>query len=388
MVEARSVWRAIVAKRLTAMLAIAVASVAPDMAKAQAALTGTVTDTSGVPILGARVTVDSTSIAAQSDERGQFRLRNLPFGRSSVSVVRLGFQQSHVIVQIENGVDAELHVRMIALAAPLPPIVVNPGRVKYTGRLAGYYKRLESRSAGYFITRADIDSENHATTGQLLARLPAIQVLRGRGGITSIRMRQRKCWPLVWIDGMPMPTGEVDLDAFVPSSIQGIEVYLGATSAPMAYVLNESLNSCGTILIWSRGPDTDPVHSVAQRAGDFASLISSNEVYTSQNVDRGAHLDSTQILNLTFPPSLFASKTAGLVVAEFVVNTLGHVEGNTLGIVSSTSPLFTESVRVALETAAFVPAVKNGKLVRQIVQQPFEFSLEKGSLQRAALRQQ
>jgi hypothetical protein len=35
--------------------------------------------------------------------------------------------------------------------------------------------------------------------------------------------------------------------------------------------------------------------------------------------------------------------------------------------------LFTEAVRVALETASYLPALKDGHTVRQLVQQRFQF---------------
>jgi TonB family protein len=370
-----------------AVLVTAVAILAaPPSLPAQAVLSGHVTDTAGVPVFGARVTVDGTAAEAQTDATGRFRFVSVPAGRLSVTVMRLGFLPFNVAVHVDNA-SAEINVRMIPVAATLPRLTVRPDRMRYTGRLAGYYRRLESKSSGYFITREDIDRENPSTTGQLLRRVPAITVVRGRGGITGIRMRGRKCWPLVWIDGMPMPAGEVDLDAFVPSSIQGIELYLGATTAPMAYVLNEALSSCGTILIWSRGPDTDPLRSVAGRSRDFEELLSERAVYTSQNVDRTARLDSTRVLDVTFPPALFASRTPGLVIAEFVVDTLGRVEENTVGVVSSTAPLFTDAVRAALATAAFIPAVKDGRTVRQLVQQPFEFEIGKSSRHPTSLKQ-
>jgi TonB family protein len=199
-------------------------------------------------------------------------------------------------------------------------------------------------------------------------------------------MRGRKCWPLVWIDGNPMPAGEVDLDSFVPSSIQGIELYLGTTTVPMAYVMNQSLSSCGTILLWSRGPDTDPIRAAPRSWLDLEDMVTRNSVFTAKSVDRAARLDSTQTLNLVFPPSLFASRTPGLVIAEFIVGANGKVEENTVGVVSSTSPLFTESVRTALLSATFIPAVKNGKAVRQLVQQPFEFSVDRAGSRETSAR--
>jgi len=364
------------------LLTVIALAATPLSSAAQAILTGSVTDTSGVPIFGARVTVAGNTAETETDQKGKFRLVNVPMGQTSVRVRRLGFVPFEVAVQLAQRAEAEVRVRMTPVAVTLPAVVVRPGHVIYTGRLAGYYTRLEKKSSGYFISREEIDREHPSTTGQLLQHVPGIRALRGRGGITAIRMRGRTCWPLVFIDGTPMPAGDVDLDAFVPSSIQGIELYLGSTTAPMAYIYDRSLSSCGTILIWSRGPDTDPVHSTPSAAANLEDLVSRLAVYTPEKVDRRARLDNTQALNLKFPPSLFASRTRGLVVAEFVVDTLGRVEDSTVGIVSSTAPLFTDAVRVALATATFVPAFKDGHPVRQLVHQPFEFDVGSAVAQR------
>jgi TonB family protein len=367
---------------LACLLAVTALAATPLSSSAQAIITGSVTDTSGVPIFGAKVTLTGSTAAAETDEMGNFRLVNVPMGQTSVRVRRLGFLPFEVQLQLAQQAGAEVRVRMTPVVSTLPPVVVRPGHMAYTGRLAGYYKRLERKSSGYFISREEIDRDHPSTTGQLLQRVPGVQAVRGRGGITGVRLRGRTCWPLVWLDGMPMAAGEVDLDSFVPSSIQGIELYLGATTAPLAYIYDRSLSSCGTILIWSRGPDTDPIHSPRSAASDLEGLVSQLAVYTVQTVDRRARLDSTQALNLSFPQSLFASRTQGLVVAEFVVDTLGRVEDGTVGIVSSTAPLFTDAVRVALATATFIPALKDGHPVRQLVHQPFEFDVGSAVAQR------
>lgn len=357
------------------VLAVMTLAMTPLRSAGQAILTGTVTGTSGAPIFGAEITVRGSPANTRTDEHGNFRLTGIPMGETSVTVRRLGFAPFKGGVQVSQPSGAQLTVRMTPVAASLPPVVVRADRMDYRGRLAGYYGRLEKKSAGYFITREQIDRERPSTMGQLLQHVPGIRASRGRAGITGVRMRGRTCWPLVWIDGMPMPAGEVDLDSFVPSSIQGIELYLGSTTAPVSYTYDRDLSSCGTILMWSRGPDTDPVNAASSASDDLEALVARLAVYTAEKVDRQTRLDTTQVLSLTFPPPLFASRTPGLVIAQFVVDTLGRVEHGTVGIVSSTAPLFTDAVRAALATATFVPALKDGHPVRQFVQQPFEFAI-------------
>lgn len=350
---------------------------APANAQALGNITGTVTDSTGASLLGTEVTIDGAQVRTFTDDHGVFHLGGVPYGVRTLSVRRLGFAPAQVSVQVAEGGDAMVSIRLKPLARTLPPVVVRPARMNYTGRLAGYYERLEKRSNGYFITRDQIDHENTRLLGQLLQHVPGVTAVRGRGGITGIRLRGRTCWPLIWIDGTPMPSGEVDLDSFSPTSIHGIELYLGSTTAPARYIYTRDVSSCGTILIWSRGPDTDPITYAPTPSVDLQSLIAQLSVFNADQVDRRAMLDTTRLLQLSFPPPLFAAGIQGLVIAEFVVDTVGRVESGTVGIVSSTAPLFTEAVRVALESASYIPAIKNGHAVRQFVQQPFEFSVNR-----------
>jgi TonB family protein len=349
----------------------------PLVASAQltGSITGTIADSTGARIYGAEVALVGTSISATSDEDGQFRIASAPTGLTTLRVRRLGFVpialQTNVTPQ---NVPSHIEVTLAPVASSLSPVVVRAKQVNYTGRLAGYYQRLERQSGGYFIVREQIDHENPQMLSQLLTHVPGISSLRMRGGGGGVRMRGRNCWPLVWLDGLPMGTSEVDLDAFPPSSIQGIELYLGATSAPARYAGMRDQSSCGTILIWSRGPDTDPPIPPARHAWDLDRLGASLTIYTSDQVDKPAVLDARQPLEVAYPPSLFAAGVRGSVLVEFVVDTAGKIEDDSFSVVSSTHPLFVEAVRVALEHASYTPAFKQGVAVRQVVQQPFQFA--------------
>ena len=204
-------------------------------AQTQGSVSGTVTDTSGIPLFGAEITIDAASVRTFTDEQGVFHLGGVPYGARTLITRRLGFAPAQTSVDVAAVGEATVSIRLKPIAATLPPIVVRPSRMSYTGRLAGYYERLERRTGGVFITRDQIDREQPRMLGQLLQHVPGVTAIRGRGGITGIRLRGRNCWPLVWIDGTPMPSGEVDLDSFSPTSIHGIELYLGSTTAPARY---------------------------------------------------------------------------------------------------------------------------------------------------------
>ena len=76
-----------------------------------------------------------------------------------------------------------------------------------------------------------------------------------------------------------------------------------------------------------------------------------------------------------YPEALRQSKMSGQVLAQFVVDAAGKVDLNTLKIIKSDHPLFTDAVRTALASIQFDPATKDGRPVKQLMQLPFQFSL-------------
>ncbi len=365
---ARSHFRILVALVIRVALSVS----ATDAVAQTTTLIGTVTDSSGVPIYGAEVMLVPTFTGALTTERGEFRFEVAHDTTLTIKVRRLGFVPASLDFRSRGDNQARLTIRLARTPTVLPAVAIRTQRVDFTGRLAGYYQRLQSHSGGYFITREEIDRENPSRLSQLLTHVPGVTARGNRTG-RGVRMRERNCSPLVWIDGLSMGAGEVDLDAFPPSTIQGIELYLGSTTAPLRYQADRDQSSCGTILLWSRGPDTDPVLPASAQNWDFQRMVETLTIFTSDQVDKRAEPDRGHPLDVRYPPALFAAGVAGSVLAEFVVDTSGKVEYESLGIVSSTHPLFSEAVRRALESARYTPAMRRGIAVRQIVQQPFDF---------------
>jgi len=78
-----------------------------------------------------------------------------------------------------------------------------------------------------------------------------------------------------------------------------------------------------------------------------------------------------------YPSMLQSQNVSGQVMAQFVVDTLGHVETGTFKVIESSHELFTQAVRQVLPRLRFAPAEVGGRKVKQLVQQPFVFSLGK-----------
>jgi protein TonB len=79
----------------------------------------------------------------------------------------------------------------------------------------------------------------------------------------------------------------------------------------------------------------------------------------------------------TYPDMLRSAKVEGEVVAQFVVDTTGRAEMNTFKVLKSSHDLFTSSVKSALPNMKFYPAQLAGRKVKQLVQMPFVFGLNK-----------
>jgi hypothetical protein len=76
-----------------------------------------------------------------------------------------------------------------------------------------------------------------------------------------------------------------------------------------------------------------------------------------------------------YPPALLESHIDGRVLAQFVVDTSGIPDMRTFKILESTGGLFSAAVRDAVPGLRFVPAKLEGRRVRQVVQQPFNFAV-------------
>jgi TonB family protein len=112
--------------------------------------------------------------------------------------------------------------------------------------------------------------------------------------------------------------------------------------------------------------------------GGLARADSKVELYFEFQVEKPAtHIPGTG--SPQYPSSLRAARVEGEVQAQFVVNEDGNVEISTVKVLRVSNDLFAGAVRAALPNMRYTPAEVGGKHVRQLVQQSFQFKLEKKS---------
>lgn len=78
-----------------------------------------------------------------------------------------------------------------------------------------------------------------------------------------------------------------------------------------------------------------------------------------------------------YPEVLRSSGVEGEVQAQFVVSEEGRADPSTLKILKSSNDLFSSAVRNALPNMRFYAAEVGGKKVKQLVQQTFQFRLDR-----------
>ena len=76
-----------------------------------------------------------------------------------------------------------------------------------------------------------------------------------------------------------------------------------------------------------------------------------------------------------YPDALRAAGLGGHVLVQFVVDTTGRIEPQSVRILESTHDLFARSVLAVLPRFRFQPAEVNGKRIRMAAQMPFEFTI-------------
>ena len=334
---------------------------------------GTVHDSVGGVIAGATIVVVGSTVSARSAENGSFRLDSIPAGRVRLQVHRLGFSPRTLETDVAAALESRVEISLSPVPQRLGPVQVSERRTSSDERLAGYNARRE-RKVGYFVTRERIEAASSRRLTDLLSEIPGVRFFSERGGpARALRLRGAKCPPLVFLDGSPATAGEFDLDIIDPSTVEGIEIYPDMMSVPPELLGPRDLDQCGVIAIWSR-PFRPRPRPPRRTGADPAQLVADHLAFTEGDVDVPARLQAGSGYPF-YPDSLWEAGVEGRAVLEFVVDSTGSLIAETIRIVSTTHPLFAAAARDALLSAAFVPAMRRGQRVAQLVQLPFVFRI-------------
>jgi hypothetical protein len=213
-------------------------------------LAGVVTDTSRNPIPRVEVgLVERREIVrtVRTSDDGRFELVDIPPGKTTIVVRRIGFQPRTYTVQIREGARrAFLPVVLDPMPAELEKVIVMARVAESGGRLKEFYERRTRNAWGSFIEREQIERRNPIWMSDMLRMMPGVRVFPARHGHQAVRLRG--CAPTVWLDGMPIRGAELD-ELVTPSDVAGIEVYRSSAGMPPQFM---DISGCGAIVVWTR----------------------------------------------------------------------------------------------------------------------------------------
>ncbi len=243
---------------LTALL------LAPAAEAQTGAVVGSVQNEEGAPVAGADVGIPGTGLRVLSGPDGSFRLTGVPAGTHQVRVFQLGFREARVEdVQVGDGQEVRITVRLETLAFALTGVVVSPGR-----------RAQRQTEAPATVTRIDTSDLGNLAGGSFASALKQVKGLdfiqvgvsgvavNARGFNSSFNNRM-----LMMEDGRiaVLPESGLPLGQFTPIPVidlAGMEILVG----PGAALYGPDASS-GVISLESKDPREFPGSSAMLTGG-------------------------------------------------------------------------------------------------------------------------
>ena len=224
----------------------------PDTARRDsiAAIAGTVTDRTGIPIAYATIFLTDGSTSTLADEYGSFHLGGLAPVLTTIGVRRIGYQPVYFDVELIAGSTIHIEARLAPIVTRIREVVTLDEPLSGGLHRRGFYDRMQ-RFDGTFITPAELERRRPSL---------ASQILRGVGGVTLMQDDQGQyAWPyargplgyclmLVFLDGVQVQGA---IDALIPAAqIKAVEVYARRAVTPQEFL--KANDQCGAVAFWTR----------------------------------------------------------------------------------------------------------------------------------------
>ncbi|MDQ2668517.1 MAG: SusC/RagA family TonB-linked outer membrane protein, partial [Gemmatimonadota bacterium] len=308
----------------------------PSVASSQGTgvISGTVLDSAGAAVSGARVFVDGTSAATGSGVTGQYSLRGISAGTHVVRVRLLGYHAADQTVSVSSGQTVTANFRLGRAAAELERVIVSTG---YGTQVKANVTGATEVVAGDEITKRPVSN----ITKGLQGFMPGVTVqdFGGRPGSDGATVRIRGATTLgnngalILVDGV---VGEINnLD---PLDIESVSVLKDAASAAIygARAANgvvivktrRGRNTGGLKVSYDGYVATQSAQDTPQRADIRTELNTVNDVYTA--VGQPAK----------YTPGYIDSTALGL-------DPIKYPNTNWLGLIYKSAPMADQTIRVS-----------------------------------------
>jgi hypothetical protein len=225
-------------------------------AEGRAVVVGRITDVGNKPIAGAMVAIEEDRIATTTAADGTFRLPGAKFGTRSLSVRKLGYEPVRMIVDLKQGEQRDVNLKLANFVATLEPVTVTAVRERALER-NGFTQR-QRQGLGTFITPEALARRNTDHVNSLLRGVSFLRFSRQPDGTDVVTGRPNVAGGSgcvrYFVDGIPWASTEDSPDAFYhPSEIGAIEVYR-PENAPREFVSFNPFGNglCYVIVLWTK----------------------------------------------------------------------------------------------------------------------------------------
>lgn len=220
-------------------------AIGPPAATAQeGAVAGRVVDqASGEPVVSATVSLPALDRSAVTNDRGNFRLTDVPPGRHELRIRHIRYGDRTVPVQVTSGEILTRTFRLAAEAIEVEPLEVTVYHPDLVG--TGFYERMNDERGGHFMTPDTLDQPKYEqkSLDQILRATPEA-FFRGVGSGGCVRY---------FLDGRPLGWYGIPPEELYSFDLSGIEV-LGPGEAPLEYYRGDvDPTRCSVVLVWRAG---------------------------------------------------------------------------------------------------------------------------------------
>ena len=210
-------------------------------------------DSTHTPIADADVSLPELSLSTRSNERGIFRIADVPAGVHKFVVRKVGFGPLETTLTFNPGtLQREVFLARTTILDSVKILARRPVLREFEER-----KKL---GMGKFITRAQLEAREGRRLGEVLSTLVGARITFRSGGayVTGSRgprsINSPYCMANVFLDHFQVSgrRGDppFDVNSILPEDVEAIEYYSSAATTPLEF---STLNSaCGVLVIWTR----------------------------------------------------------------------------------------------------------------------------------------
>jgi len=206
---------------------------------AQKAITGSVTDGQGQPLIGVTVFVKGTTVGTTTDANGKFSIQ-VPDEQSVIQLSYVGYTQQEIVV----GSQTSVNVKMEESSLMMSEVVVTALGIKREAKSLGYSTSTVNTAQ---ITEARTVNVGNSLIGKI-AGMNVTAPPTGPGGSSKIRIRGQSSFggdnsPLIVVNGVPISnSADVSaqnadlgdgLQSINPEDIEAMTVLKGAAAAAL-----------------------------------------------------------------------------------------------------------------------------------------------------------